>query len=43
MLLWSPSEAFKNNAHLTHYLQWLAAEKSLHFDSYSELWHWSTS
>lgn len=43
MLLWSPSEAFKNNAHLTHYLRWLAAEKSLHFDSYSELWRWSTS
>ncbi len=43
MQLWTPDEAFRKNAHLTHFIEWLATEKSLHFRQYRDLWHWSTT
>ncbi|MEY3051636.1 MAG: hypothetical protein RLY31_1421 [Bacteroidota bacterium] len=43
MQLWTPDGNFRKHAHLTHYLHWLATEKSLHFSCYEELWRWSTT
>ena len=40
-LLWNPSETFRRQSRLTHYLQWLAREKDLEFDDYQALWEWS--
>jgi acetoacetyl-CoA synthetase len=40
-LLWEPSEAQKQQANITHYMQWLAREKDLTFHSRQELWQWS--
>jgi acetoacetyl-CoA synthetase len=42
-LLWEPSSAVKERAHLTRYMRWLAQERGLAFQSYSELWHWSVT
>src|SRR6202161_562906 len=39
-LLWTPSAARVANAHLTHYMRWLA-ERGRRFDSYPALWQWS--
>ncbi|MCF8082876.1 MAG: acetoacetate--CoA ligase [Deltaproteobacteria bacterium] len=42
-LLWEPSQAFKAQANITQYMQWLKAEKDLSFDDYDSLWEWSTT
>ncbi|MEL0455213.1 acetoacetate--CoA ligase [Flavobacteriaceae bacterium SZ-1-7] len=39
--LWEGSKSFKENTHLFRYKTWLANHKSLHFDSYDDIWHWS--
>ncbi|GAC1447721.1 MAG: acetoacetate--CoA ligase [Ktedonobacterales bacterium] len=41
MLLWEPSEDFKQQANITRYTRWLASERGLHFNGYSDLWEWS--
>lgn len=40
-LLWSPSQQFKKECNLTHYVQWLQKEYSLSFNDYQSLWQWS--
>jgi acetoacetyl-CoA synthetase len=40
-LLWTPSTARRERAHVTAYMRWLARERSLHFADYTELWQWS--
>lgn len=40
-LLWTPSEALKTSANLTHYRAWLAEHHALSFNDYSPLWQWS--
>jgi acetoacetyl-CoA synthetase len=42
-LLWEPSEDFRANATITHYMDWLAQHKDLHFDDYAALWEWSVT
>jgi acetoacetyl-CoA synthetase len=41
--LWEPSKAFKENARISDYLKWLAAEKDLTFEDYNDLWEWSVT
>ncbi len=40
-MLWQPSEDFKKNSHLQHYLDWMAQNYNLHFQNYHEAWEWS--
>ncbi len=40
-LLWEPSEELKQQANITHYMQWLEREKGLTFHDRHELWQWS--
>jgi len=40
-LLWQPSPSVIADANLTHYMNWLAEHKDLHFSSYPMLWNWS--
>ncbi|WP_420644499.1 acetoacetate--CoA ligase [Candidatus Leptofilum sp.] len=42
-LLWQPSAEVVENANLTRFMRWLAAEKNLNFDSYDALWQWSVT
>lgn len=47
-LLWTPSADFIARSRLTHYLDWLARERGLHFsantpEGYAKLWEWSTT
>jgi acetoacetyl-CoA synthetase len=39
--LWTPSEQRARDAAITHYTEWLAAERGLEFGSLGELWAWS--
>lgn len=39
--LWEPSEEIKQQANLTHYMQWLQHEKGLNFRTRETLWQWS--
>lgn len=41
-LLWTPSEAIKASANITQYQSWLNEKKGKTFDSYDQLWEWST-
>ena len=41
--LWEPSEAVKQQANVTHYMQWLAQEKGLHLQTREDLWRWSVT
>lgn len=41
--LWEPSDKTLAEANLTLFMKWLASEKSLPFDAYSDLWQWSVS
>src|SRR5947209_6595264 len=41
--LWEPSEKLQQQANITHYMQWLAEKKGLHFHSRTELWEWSVT
>src|SRR5215217_7238750 len=43
ILLWEPSEEFKENANISRYMEWLKREKNLSFSDYGELWEWSVS
>jgi acetoacetyl-CoA synthetase len=40
-LLWEPSADTIAQANLTHYANWLAANRGLTFDGYHDLWQWS--
>src|SRR5215218_5410637 len=42
-LLWEPTEEFKENAKISHYMRWLESEKGLRFDEYEDLWEWSVT
>ncbi len=41
-LLWTPTESFQKNSHLSQYMTWLKKEKQLAFPDYQSLWQWST-
>src|SRR5262249_28263199 len=41
--LWSPSPERIARSRLRHYMDWLAAERGLHFADYNVLWQWSVS
>jgi acetoacetyl-CoA synthetase len=41
--LWEPSKEFKENARISDYMKWLAAEKDLTFEDYNGLWEWSVT
>lgn len=41
-LLWEPSEEQINEANVTAYMKWLQYERNLSFNTYDELWKWST-
>ncbi len=41
--LWEPSEEGKQQANVTRYMQWLAREQGLTFQTYEELWQWSVT
>ena len=43
ILLWEPSEGFKEKARISHYMKWLEDEKGLSFEDYTELWEWSVT
>jgi acetoacetyl-CoA synthetase len=43
ILLWEPSEGFKEKARISHYMKWLEDEKDLSFEDYAELWEWSVT
>jgi acetoacetyl-CoA synthetase len=43
ILLWEPSEEFKENARISDYMKWLKAERDLTFASYNDLWEWSVT
>src|SRR5262245_50077040 len=40
--LWSPSEKWIQETNLTRYTAWLASTYNKKFNSYYELWQWST-
>jgi acetoacetyl-CoA synthetase len=40
-MLWAPSEKFKNDSNLNHYMEWLKVHKTLSFNDYHDLWKWS--
>jgi acetoacetyl-CoA synthetase len=40
-LLWSPSEQFKKESNLNHYMLWLKKSYNLSFEDYHTLWQWS--
>lgn len=42
-LLWQPSESVWEEANLTRFMRWLAAEKDLSFADYDALWDWSVT
>ncbi len=42
-LLWRPAEDVKQQARLTHYMQWLEDTRGLHLHSQHELWEWSVN
>lgn len=41
--LWQPSAEVRQQANLTHYIEWLKQEKSLDFDGPLKLWEWSVN
>ena len=42
-VMWEPSQLFKEEANLSHYMQWLKTKKQLRFDTYEQLWEWSVT
>ena len=40
-LLWSPSQDVIENANITDYISWLAANRGVQVDAYPALWQWS--
>jgi len=43
VLLWEPSDGFKEKARISHYMKWLKDEKDRSFEDYTELWEWSVT
>ncbi len=41
--LWEASEEERRNANVTHYMQWLAQQRGLHFQEREDLWRWSVT
>lgn len=41
-VLFTPSASDIQRSNLAEYLRWLERERSLHFEDYQGLWHWST-
>ena len=41
-VLWEPPPDVRSTARVGGYLDWLEAGRGLHFDSYDDLWNWST-
>ena len=41
--LWEPSAEMKQQANVTHYMQWLEDTRQLHVASREELWKWSVT
>lgn len=41
--MWEGSEAFKQGANITHYMNWLKENKQKNFSTYAELWDWSVN
>lgn len=41
--LWEPSQSFKKQANISHYMQWLVEKKGEKFSNYTELWEWSVN
>src|SRR5215471_13721395 len=39
--LWEPTEEMKQQANITHYMQWLQRERGLDFQTRDQLWQWS--
>jgi acetoacetyl-CoA synthetase len=42
-ILWTPSPARIERAHLTAFMRWLKRERNLSFADYTELWRWSAT
>jgi acetoacetyl-CoA synthetase len=42
-LLWEPSPQMVERSAMSRYMRWLAQERELSFDGYSQLWEWSVS
>lgn len=42
-MLWKPSEAFKANAQMTQYMQWLNEARDVQLKDYDSLWEWSVN
>ncbi len=41
--LWEPSAEMKQQANVTHYIQWLENTRQLHFAAREDLWKWSVT
>jgi acetoacetyl-CoA synthetase len=41
--LWEPSAEMKQQANVTHYIQWLKDTRQLHFATREDLWKWSVT
>ncbi len=41
--LWEASEELKQQANVTHYMQWLTDTRQLHFATREDLWQWSVT
>ena len=39
--LWEASQAYKDNANITKYMNWLAQNTEHSFENYQDLWEWS--
>jgi acetoacetyl-CoA synthetase len=42
-LLWAPSQKFKDQSNMKHYMDWLFVKKGLFFRNYEDLWSWSVT
>ena len=42
-ILWTPSAARIERAHITAFIRWLKRERNLSFANYTELWRWSVT
>jgi acetoacetyl-CoA synthetase len=40
-VLWSPASDARSNTRIGHFMDWLAAERSVSLADYAELWQWS--
>lgn len=42
-LLWEPTDEFKRQSNLVHYMTWLKTNRNLEFKDYDSLWKWSVN